>query len=182
VSAPDYQYNAYFSQSCDGKKGLNAITAIALKINEQRLFINITGHPVLNKHTLYQDPHKDFYHIGHNSMYGSVSYKWESNIEVTTPEFHLIMERFIINRSIQKPGMVYYGKNCIVGYFNTQFKSKNDSLDLHGLLGQTAHHNHKENKIHGNEGQGEIEGTYQDYIVSGPFEGDFKYNRYSFKL
>jgi len=50
----------------------------------------------------------------------------------------------------------------------------------HGLLGQTAHHAHAKAPVSkGGEGEGEIQGTSKDYIVSGPFADDFKFNRYN---
>jgi len=52
----------------------------------------------------------------------------------------------------------------------------------HGLLGQTSTHTHpvvSNHQVGGNNGQGEIEGIYKDYEVSGLFGDDFKFNKFS---
>eukprot|EP01113_Clastostelium_recurvatum_P037701 TRINITY_DN553_c0_g1_i9.p2 TRINITY_DN553_c0_g1~~TRINITY_DN553_c0_g1_i9.p2 ORF type:complete len:294 (+),score=93.43 TRINITY_DN553_c0_g1_i9:811-1692(+) len=59
----------------------------------------------------------------------------------------------------------------------------------HGLLGQTAHHVHnhddgagddgeRRRPLKGKQGQGEIEGTYKDYEVVGPYGVDFIFNKF----
>jgi hypothetical protein len=178
VSSPKFQYNMFFSAACDNKGDLTAITAVALKVNGQRILINDTGAPTLNGVPIPRDRWKSN-PIGPNGIYGTISRPWENNFYIDTPDFSLSFERHVVDFGIQKPGMIFYGTNCVPSYFNMEFKYKNHAIDMHGLLGQTAHHNHMENKIHKEEGEGEIEGTYKDYIVSGPFEDDFKFNKYT---
>jgi len=179
ISTPDFQFNAFFQQACENKKGMTAITSVAVKINGHRFRVNATGSAQLDGATLKTPPHAHSHPIGENGVYGSISHPWNNNFEIHTPEFSVVLIRHMIDPTIQKPGMVYYGKNCLVSYFNTEFKDHNMSSAMHGLLGQTAHHVHLHAvSAKGNEGQGEIEGTYKDYIVSGPYENDFKFNQY----
>jgi len=49
------------------------------------------------------------------------------------------------------------------------FQLKDFTGSVHGVIGQTAHHT-------GNAP--EVEGKVEDYVVSGPFATDNKFNRY----
>jgi len=180
VSSANFQYNIYYSQTCDNKLHATVITAVAMKISGHTLLINDTGAPFLDGQPIHRNRWQT-HPIGDHAIYGSFDHPWENNFELHTPDFGLTIKRHVVDFSIQKPGWEFYGTHCVPAYFNVKFNYKNHSIDLHGLLGQTAHHVHKENTNPGKEGEGEIEGTYKDYIVSGPFESDFKFNRYSFK-
>jgi len=108
---------------------------------------------------------------------GQIVHPWENYWEVSTNEFSLTIVRKPVDHSIQKEGMVYFGENCLDGYFNIKVGDKNITSPTHSLLGQTAHHSHTtlvDNKD--KEGKGEIEGNYKDYTVGGPFENVFKHN------
>jgi len=177
ISSPSFQYNAYFEAACADKPWMTAISAIALKINTHTVFINTTGSALVDGKIIPIAPWNQATSFGAD---GSLAHPWENFFHIETPVVSLTFERHMIDPTIQKPGMVYYGQDCLVGYFNTAFKDVNTSVPMHGLLGQTSHHNHKSPVVTiGKEGEGEIEGTFKDYIVSGPFASDFKYNLFS---
>eukprot|EP01112_Ceratiomyxa_fruticulosa_P017095 TRINITY_DN5262_c0_g1_i1.p1 TRINITY_DN5262_c0_g1~~TRINITY_DN5262_c0_g1_i1.p1 ORF type:complete len:100 (-),score=25.19 TRINITY_DN5262_c0_g1_i1:72-371(-) len=69
-------------------------------------------------------------------------------------------------------------KNCLGGYIDSYYYSVDVNVPAHGLLGQTIHESG--DKETDNEGAGIIEGVYLDYIVSGLFSLDFKYNQYTY--
>lgn len=48
----------------------------------------------------------------------------------------------------------------------------------HGVIGQTADHDGVARQCHGRNGEGVVEGVYQDYEVSSLWASDFKFNRY----
>jgi len=181
ISDPYLQYNSLFSAACENKPWMTAISSVALKIHSHRFMMNNTGSPTLDGVPLgladWHSPHL----IGPKGIYGWIAHPWVNYVFIGMPDFHIKFDRHMVNPSIQKPGMVYYGKDCLVGYFNTEMKLWNTSANPHGLIGQTAHHKHAGDHIiqsKASEGQGEIEGTYKDYMVSGPWEDDFKFNKY----
>jgi len=182
ITAADFQFNALFQNACEDKTHMTAITSIAMNFQGHHFMINSTGLAQLDGVKLLPSPRKTPYLIGEKGSYGKIVHPWDNYFEIETPEFSLVVVRKIVDHAIQQPGWVYYGKNCLDGYFNTKFMDHNISTPLHGLLGQTASHVHTGAELatpKGNEGQGEIEGTYRDYEVSGPFANDFKFNLYS---
>jgi len=108
--------------------------------------------------------------------------KWSGHYEFDTPDYGLHFRRHIVDKSIQKPGMIFYGADCELAYYNIDVYQKKDNLKTHGLLGQTATHHHDSPvdipSSVSVQGEGEIEGTIYDYMVSGLFADDFIFNRY----
>jgi len=63
-----------------------------------------------------------------------------------------------------------------------EFKPSNEDYSIHGLLGQTADKDYSPRLRvpHSQQGEGTIEGTYDDYEVSNLFACDFKFNKFTF--
>jgi hypothetical protein len=179
VTASDFQFNGFFEKACDGKYWTTGITKLAIKIGKHKFMFNNTGMGQLDGVPLQTAYREKPYLVGPDGIDGKIVHPWVHHFEIATKEFSMTFERHMIDFSIQKPGMMYYGTNCIVGYFNMWFRDINiDPTKMHGLLGQTARHVHHLFTEDNDEGQREIEGTYKDYEVSGPFEDDFKFNKY----
>jgi len=178
ISTPDFQFNAYFQSPCEGKWGLSYMTKFAFLIDGHELLIPTTGNPTLDGTDVWRN------RWGSTPVSNNATFQrpWDNNFHLATKDFGMEIERHIVDFSIQKPGWMFYGTNCVPAYFNLKaLKEKNEHIkNVHGLLGQTAHHKHADYKT-GNQGEGEIEGTYKDYEVSGPFATNFKFNKYSFK-
>lgn len=176
VTSPHFQFNAYFEKTCtDHSDKATVITRYAFKFPDGHVYLlNATdGGGYLDGVHIETNPHKH-YLIGENGVYGSIFHKYDNFVDVSTPAFVVNIKR--VKVTDQHPGMVFYGKDCKSAYYNLyDFDDLDRSLPLHGLLGQTAHHGRLSNAT-GIEGQGEIEGTYKDYIVSGPTTTDFKFN------
>jgi hypothetical protein len=178
ISAPDFQMNALFKEACDHKPDLTAMTAIAIKFRLERFLYDDSG-PSVNGVPLKVAPWKDSYKAIENGIeYGKFSHPYENYVDVQHSEFTVILDHQKVNHEIQKPTFVFYGENCLNWYFNLEFRDNNITSLIHGLLGQTAQHRHANTLITGNQGEGEIEGTYKDYIVSSAFSDDFKFNQY----
>lgn len=179
VSDPKLQYNALFTQTCENKPQSTILSAVALKISGHELMINITGNAILDGVELKPNGWKPTM-IGDKQ--GTFVQPWINYFVVETDDYYFTFTRMIVDKAEQIPGHDFYGVNCFIGYFNVHFSTKSASVNPHGLLGQTAHHVHLTQHITTNskQGEGEIEGTYQDYIVSSPFADDFKFNQYNF--
>jgi hypothetical protein len=178
ISTPDFQFNAYFQSPCEGKWGLSYMTKFAFLIDGHELLIPTTGNPTLDGTDVWRN------RWGSTPVSNNATFQrpWDNNFHLATKDFGMEIERHVVDFAIQKPGWMFYGTNCVPAYFNLKaLKEKNEHIkSVHGLLGQTAHHKHADLKT-GNQGEGEIEGTYKDYEVSGPFATNFKFNKYSFK-
>jgi hypothetical protein len=178
ISDFDFQFNAYFESPCEGKWGLSYMTKFAFLVKGWQIMIDTTGNPTINNNIIWINRWGSV-PLGVNGTYGAFGRPWENNFWLDTPEWGFTIERHIVDFSIQKPGWMFWGTNCVPAYFNLQaVNEKAKHMNVHGLLGQTAHHKHKEANT-GAQGEGEIEGTYKDYEVSGPFGTDFKFNRYT---
>jgi len=180
LSAPTVQYNGYFHDTCSGKT-TTVISEIAMDISGHKLAMNATGDLYLDGNAIKLGHGWKGFPIGDKGKYGNVARPWVNYVYLTTPDFAITIIRHVVDFGIQKPGMDFFGSNCLVAYFNSKVQLKNASLHPHGLLGQTAHHVHPHQVHSGTQGEGEIEGTYQDYIVSSAYATDFKYNRYTYK-
>jgi len=178
ISAADFQMNALFQSACEGKKDITAMSSLTINMHGTKLLLNVSGASI-DESPIAVRPRPHPYLAGEKGIYGTIVHPWENYFEVSTGEFSLIIERQLINHAEQKPGWLYYGEKCLDAYFNIRVRDQNISLPLHGLLGQTAHHSHSQMvDDKDKEGKGEIEGSYKDYIVSGPFANDFKFNMY----
>jgi len=181
VSDVNFQVNALFVKGCKSKD-FTAIGSIALIIGDQRIHINLTCHAMLNE-TFSLLKVGSVTPIGENGKYGVIHHALPQVYYVDTPDYYLKINPFIIDPGYQKPDMPFYGEDCIPGYFNIDLDLENQQRKPHGILGQTAHHQHdgyfKLPEIN-KQGEGEIEGTYKDYIVSDMFSTDFKYSKYHF--
>jgi len=144
-------------------------------------FFNYTGDATLDNEPIQRTGGKRHTPIGKNALYGTISRMGKTKFVVDTTDFNLQINIHVVNFAIQHPGMIFYGTNCLPAFFNIEYVEKNYNLDMHGLLGQTEHHNHQIAGVIGQQGEGEIEGTYKDYEVSGPFAENFKFNRYTFR-
>jgi len=156
---------------------MTAIASLALNLNGNKLLLSLSGNGQIDGKEISVAPRTHAFLAGQKGVNGQIIHPWENYWEVSTNEFSLTIVRSMVDHTIQKEGWVYYGENCLDGYFNIKVEDKNITSPLHGLLGQTAHHLHTEivdNKD--SEGKGEIEGSYKDYIVGGPFENIFKFN------
>jgi len=169
--------NAYFQAVCDNKKDMTSLTGIAINMKESKFLVNVYGNGQLDGKEISTAPrNKPFLAGGHVQ----IVHPWPNYWEVSTNEFSFVIERHYVDKAAQKPTYVFYGENCLDGYFNIKVQDKNITSPTHGILGQTAHHSHSalvDNKD--KEAKGEIEGSYKDYIVSSPFGNDFKFNLYS---
>jgi fibro-slime domain-containing protein len=178
VSDVNFQLNAHFVRGCSNTNS-TALGSIAMIIGDQQIFLNITCDATLNG-TVDLLEIGSITPIGPNGKYGVIHHALPQVYYIDTPDYYLRLNPFIINPDSQKPGMPFYGTDCILGYFNLEVDLVNQNRKPHGLLGQTAHHNHSDIANHMHQGEGEIEGVYTDYIVSGPYENDFRFNRYRF--
>jgi fibro-slime domain-containing protein len=179
LSAPNIQYNGYFHDTCSGKT-TTVISEIAMDISGHKLAMNATGDLYLDGHALKLGHGWKGFPIEHGKV-GNVARPWVNYVYLTTPDFAITIIRHPVDFGIQKPGMDFFGSNCLPAYFNSKVQLKNPSLHPHGLLGQTAHHVHPHQVHSGTQGEGEIEGSYKDYVVSNAYATDFKYNRYTFQ-
>jgi len=180
VSDVNFQLNAYFVKGC-ASKNFTAIGALAMLVGDQRIFLNLTCDATLNETVSFIDV-GSVNMIGPNGKYGYIHHILPQVFNIDTPDYYMSINPFIIDPAWQTVGKPFYGTDCIIGYFNIQVELTNDERTPHGLLGQTAHHIHSEPLMNSQfkEGEGEIEGVYTDYRVSGMYGTDFKYNRYSF--
>jgi len=183
ITSKNMQFNALFKSACENKTNFTALASIAVKINGHEFFVDNEGNSsTFDGLPMKVEGWKHAVQIGEKGQYGFIAHPWTHWWHIETPEFTLVLKRHMVDLASQKPGMVYYGKNCIGGYFNLEFKETKTNI-LHGILGQTFNHTHsaleKLNTIGLNgEAEGEIEGSYKDYIVSKPFGTDFKFNLY----
>jgi len=155
--------------------------SIAIDVSGHKIEMNGTGDLMLDGVHIGLGQGWKGFPIGENGKYGNIARPWVNYVYLTTPDFAITIIRHVVDPTIQKYGMDFYGHDCLVAYFNSKVQLKNQGLRPHGLLGQTAHHVHPHHATHvGSQGQGEIEGTYTDYIVSDAYATDFKYNKYTF--
>jgi len=110
--------------------------------------------------------------------FGSVSWKKEEHYTFSSMNFNFTVQQVHI-----QPGTtaLFPSKDCFSGYLNLLFEGAKKSAIAHGLIGQTLHHNHSTDPAVTRispEGVGEIQGTYFDYEVTGPWGTDFRFNLY----
>jgi len=181
ISSKDLQVNGFFDNTCEGSKG-TVITVMAIKIKDHEILLDLTTMGTLDGAPIGEivngEVSPKLFVLDDET---SLSRPWINNFEFITRDFNISMNRHIVDFSIQKPGMVFYGTNCQVGYFNMQITGMRGGIDAHGLLGQTANHRHSEKNLQHplshSQGEGEIQGVEQDYIVNSPFGNDFSFNR-----
>jgi len=118
-----------------------------------------------------------------------VYHPWINNYEVNAFGYKISLERWNAKNHTQRT-------DCTDGLFNIKVQLDDySSHHPHGLLGQTAHskdefdvltketgnfgHTSAYKPKMGKNGEGVIEGTYHDYIVSSAYASDFKFNVYN---
>jgi len=155
LSTEHLQLNGFFQPTC-GQKGTH-ITAVSLQVNGSKIFISPDSASVDGKELTCC---KGWTPIPLNG--GALRHQWVNHFEVETEHFLMKFERFLKDDK----------KDCIKANFNLEFKLKNYLGAIHGVIGQTAHH-----PLTGNAP--EVEGKVADYVVSGPFATDSKFNFYN---
>jgi hypothetical protein len=156
LSTEYIQLNGYFQPSCGFYKG-TYVTEIGLLVNGSRIHLT-TDSSTINGDELTCC--KDLTPIPLNG--GALRHQWANHFEVETGELLVKLTR--LSRSIEK--------DCLKASFNLDFTLKEYIGMIHGVIGQTAHH-----PLIGNAP--EVEGKTEDYVVSGPFATDSKFNRYN---
>jgi len=156
LSSSDIQLNAFFQRSC-GKSAPTYVTEIGVQVKGSKISLvphnsTLDGAEVACCKGWTPIPLKN----------GNLRHQWLNHFEVETNLFLIKFQRHVVPTP---------GENCIQGSFDLVFKLKAWPGNVHGVIGQTAHHSFAGKAP-------EVEGKPEDYVVSGAFANDFTFNRY----
>jgi len=161
----DIQVNALYIDPCETKiKNATVLGLVGIKTASFQVGIS-------SAHEVFVDGVKlDPISFPTNVSAGDATLYVYNNAEVTfiNKEYEVAVQ------------VVNHLKTCVYSYLDISISIFDKTRKPHGLLGQTSSHTHAiSSKIGGNNGEGEIEGSYRDYEVSGLFADDFKFNKYA---
>jgi len=171
ISDVNFQMNGYTVRSCPNMNS-TFFGSFAMLVGGHKIHIEVTCNATLDGTTSLLE-------IGSVFRIGDSGYIQHASPQVyivETTDYHVRINPFIVDPAYHSK--YFKGPDCIKGYFNVEAILKNTERKPHGLLGQTAHLVHTATPK-GNQGQGEIEGVYTDYIVSSMYALDDKFNRYT---
>jgi hypothetical protein len=89
-----------------------------------------------------------------------------------SPVYAISVAEYEITLSTKKQGTIID--------MGVSYVPRGDEYTVHGILGQTADRDNvpRQGLVHSQQGEGWIEGTYQDYEVSNILDYDFRFNQF----
>eukprot|EP01113_Clastostelium_recurvatum_P037702 TRINITY_DN553_c0_g3_i1.p1 TRINITY_DN553_c0_g3~~TRINITY_DN553_c0_g3_i1.p1 ORF type:complete len:530 (-),score=91.99 TRINITY_DN553_c0_g3_i1:16-1521(-) len=182
VSDTDFMINAFYHQNSYYLKGRTIMQQVAIAAGSHRILANLTEVYLYNN----KDDAEIIISIGatillpFNANNKSVSSS-SSSSSASIFEIHRVSK---VEWEIRTPSyliVLYHQRLHQEPYWDIDVSLIDKTRTPHGLLGQTAHHAHQDGDHHstkGKQGKGEIEGSYKDYEVDGPYSTDFIFNKF----